>query len=123
MKVNNSTAVSGNFALTAAGGAKKAAVGAFEKNAKEFGPIAASAIGLGSAAANSNSTLGKVVNSVENGIKEVANNTVALASDSVQEVKSAYNKVYDGASSAASAVAGYADTGLSAGVQAISALV
>jgi X-X-X-Leu-X-X-Gly heptad repeat protein len=70
------------------------------------------------------------VNSVENGIKEVTHNTVALANDGAQELKSAYDKVSSGVStaangigSAASAIAGYADAGLSASVQVVSALV
>jgi len=49
--------------------------------------------------------------------------TVALATDGVNEIKSAYNKVSTGLGNAASAVAGYAETGVSAGVQALSALV
>ena len=130
MKVNNSTAATGNTALVAATTAKKSAMGAFEKNSKEFGPIAASAIGVGKAAVENSSTLSKVVNSVENSVKEAANNTIALANDSTEGLKSAYNKVSSGVSSAASgigsaasAIAGYADAGLSATVQTVSALV
>ncbi len=112
-----------NTTPTLSATAKKAVLGDFETNSKAFGPVAASVIGLGSSAAQASNTISKAVDSVENEIKEVATNTVALASDGVNEIKSAYNKVSSGLGSAASAVAGYAETGLSAGVQAIRALV
>nr|WP_315243965.1 hypothetical protein [uncultured Albidiferax sp.] len=104
MKISNaaSTALA---AQQAAAAAKKSTVGSFERNAKEFGPIAASAIGLASSA-------GQVVDEVTSEIKEAATHTVALA-----------NTVANGVGTAASAAARYASTGLSATVQAINALV
>jgi hypothetical protein len=118
MKINTT-----NSTPTPSATAKKAVLGAFEKNSKEFGPVAASIIGIGSSAVQASHTLGKAVDSVENEIKDVATQTVALANDGVNEIKSAYNKVSTGLGNAASAVAGYAETGVSAGVQALSALV
>jgi hypothetical protein len=118
MKINTA-----NATPTPSATAKKAVLGTYEKNAKEFGPVAASIIGVGSSAIQASNTLGKAVSSVENEIKDVATQTVALATDGVNEIKSAYNKVSTGLGNAASAVAGYAETGVSAGVQALSALV
>lgn len=122
MKINNasSTALTAQQALAAA---KKTTVSTFEKNAKEFGPIAASVIGLTSGAAQASSTLGKVVNGVENEIKEVANNTVALATTGANGLKSAYNTVAGGVGTVASAAANYASSGLSAATQVVNALV
>ncbi|WP_295952493.1 hypothetical protein [Rhodoferax sp.] len=122
MKINNasSTALAAQQALAAA---KKATVSTFEKNSKEFGPIAASVIGLTSSASQASSALGKVVDGVENEIKDVATNTVALATTGANELKNAYNTVANGVGTAASAAANYASTGLSAATQAINALV
>lgn len=123
MKLSNSTSISANSALSTATAAKKSTSGTYEKNAKEFGPVAASAIGLASGAAQSSSVASKVVNSIENGLKTAAGNTVELANEGAQEIKSAYNKVSSGIGTVASAAAGYAQTGISAGAQVINALV
>lgn len=122
MKINNasSTALTAQQALLAA---KQSTASAFEKNSQEFGPIAASVIGLASGASQASSALGKVVDGVENEIKDVATNTVALATTGANGLKSAYNTVAHGAGTAASAVANYASTGLSAATQAFNALV
>jgi hypothetical protein len=120
MKVNNASAL---VAQQAANAAKKSTMGTFEKNAQEFGPIAASVIGLTSGAAQAGSTIGKVVDGLESEIKDVANHTVALATTGANELKSAYNTVASGVGTAASAAASYASTGLSAATQAINALV
>ena len=122
MKINNasSTALAAQQALAAA---KKSAIGTFEENSQEFGPIAASVIGLTSGASQASSALGKVVDGVENEIKDVATHTVALATNGANELKTAYNTVANGVGTAASAVANYASTGLSAASQVISALV
>ncbi|MEO5795797.1 MAG: hypothetical protein ABIP34_12985 [Rhodoferax sp.] len=126
MKINNasSTALTAQQALAAA---KKTTVNAVDKTTKEFGAIATSVI---DGASQASSTLGKVVNGVENEIKAVANNTVALATSGANELKSAYNSVAhgvgtvaSGVGTVASAAANYASTGLSAAAQAVNALV
>ncbi|WP_394792078.1 hypothetical protein [Rhodoferax sp.] len=148
MKVNNPTASVQQTVATA----KKAVSSTADKSATAFSTIAAAATGAANATTAASSTLGKAVNSVtsgikdaathvtstvskavnsvESGIKEAANETVTLAGDAADEVKTAYGKVASGVStvasgigSAASTVASYADSGISAGVQAITALV
>lgn len=104
MKINNASS-SALAAQQAAAAAKKATLSTFENNTKEFGPVAATVIGLAHGA-------GQVVDEVESGIKEAATHTVALA-----------NTVASGVGTAASAAARYASTGVSAAVQAINALV
>ena len=123
MKIGNSTSAPANSALSVATAAEKSASGTYEKNAKEFGPVAASAIGLANGAAQSSSSVSKVVGSIENGLKTAAANTVELANEGAQEIKSAYNKVSSGIGAVAGAAAGYAETGISAGAQVINALV
>ncbi|BDT69895.1 hypothetical protein os1_40870 [Comamonadaceae bacterium OS-1] len=122
MKIN-STSSSALAAQQAAAAAKQATLGNFEKNAKEFGPVAASVMGLASGAAQAGSSLGKVVDEVENDIKDVATHTVALATTGANGLKAAYNTVANGVGTAATVAANYASTGLSAAAQAVNALV
>ncbi|WP_367848164.1 hypothetical protein [Rhodoferax sp. WC2427] len=122
MKINSASS-SALAAQQAAAAAKQTTLGSFEKNAKEFGPVAASAMGLASGAVQASSSLAKVVDGVENEIKDVATHTVALATTGANGLKAAYNSVANGVGTAASAAANYASTGVSAAAQAINALV
>lgn len=80
-------------------------------------------IGLTSGASQASSALDKVVDGVKNEIKEVATNTVALATTGAHGLKTAYDTVANGVGTAASVAVNYASTGLSAATQAINALV
>jgi hypothetical protein len=125
MQVNTASSASkiAQQAALAAKNAHNAQLGAYEKNTKAFGPVAATVIGLASSAAQASSSLGSVVDSVEQGLQEVAGDTLALASTGIQELKSAYNTVAKGVDTATSAVASYAATGVSAAAQVLNALV
>lgn len=63
------------------------------------------------------------LHAVENTAKAAVDNTVALADESASGLKSAYKSTAQGIGDAASAVAGYAQAGLSAGTQIINAIV
>jgi hypothetical protein len=122
MKINAATSAN-KIAQQAALSAKNAQLGDYEKNTKAFGPVAATVIGLASSAAQASNSLGSVVDSVEQGLQEVAGDTLALATTGMNEIKSAYNTVAKGVDTAASAVASYTATGVSAAAQVLNALV
>jgi hypothetical protein len=129
MKVNGSASPSSKAVLAPANAAKKPQASATDSAVKAFAPIAASALAASTGVAQA-SAIAKAVSSVGNEIKDVANDTMALATSGVNELKSAYNSVSNGVSTvtsgvgtAASAIGSYTAAGISAGVQAITALV
>ncbi len=120
MKINSPSQAATWAQQTAA---KTAPLGAYEANAKAFGPVAATVMGLASSAAQASPSLGALVDSVEQGIQEVAGDTLALASSGLNELQSAYDSVAKGVDNATNAVASYAATGVGVAAQVLNALV
>jgi hypothetical protein len=145
MSLINSITTPSWLSPVASGSIPKNQLGSFEMNAKEFGPVAASAIGLAQAAGQAGDTVinlstrgldqlsrasqqvyqgvGDAVEAVGDAIEEVVDTVQDAASDVVEGIEDGFTAVTDTLSDAGNQVASYAALGLAAGRHLINELV
>ena len=134
MSVINSVSSSSWFPQIASNSIPKSQQGSFEINSKEFGPVAAAAIGVAQATGDAAGTVCSISNTGLHKLGALAEDSVELLEDAAQTVYSPIAKagqaIGHGLSEAGSAVAdaagsvaGYATLGLAAGKHLISEVV
>ena len=126
MNVTNPLSTLSNLLPVASGLTPRKQLGSFEVNAREFGPVAATAIGAVQAGATaaetvyefSTESLSKLGQAAEQAVDQV----VDAVEDGYEAVSDTLGDIVDGVGDAAQSVAGYAALGLAAGKRLVNEL-